>query len=124
MNYSILKKMLLISLGTIFSAGSNAQTLNAGFMTIPSFENGQLIVCVGEPVAFINTTIGEGPLATYSWDFGFGASPPTSSLEGPVLVTYNSVTPGTTATLLVNNNDGSGTSSFSISIEVIEVAFI
>jgi len=120
MNYSILKKMLLISLGTIFSAGSNAQTLNAGFMTIPSFENGQLIVCVGEPVAFINTTIGEGPLATYSWDFGFGASPPTSSLEGPVLVTYNSVTPGTTATLLVNNNDGSGTSSFSISIEVIE----
>ena len=68
--------MLLISLGTIFSAGSNAQTLNAGFMTIPSFENGQLIVCVGEPVAFINTTIGEGPLATYSWDFGFGASSP------------------------------------------------
>jgi len=116
----LLKIGFLLVAGGLFFIESNAQSLNASFMTIPSFENGQLVICVNEPVAFINTTIGDGPLATYSWDFGFGATPPTSSLEGPVLVTYDAVTPGTTATLLVNNNDGSGSSSFSLSIEVID----
>lgn len=97
-----------------------AQSPQASFMTIPSFENGAITVCAGEPVGFINTSLNVGPLTSYEWDFGFGASPGTYSLEGPVFVTYLSVTPATTAFLTVNNNDGSSPSTFSITVSVIE----
>jgi len=97
-----------------------AQSPQASFMTIPSFDNQSLVVCAGEPVGFINTSLNTGPLSTYEWDFGFGASPASYSLEGPVFVTYSNVTPATQASLTVNNNDGSAPSTFSISVSVIE----
>ena len=97
-----------------------AQSPQASFMTIPSFENGAITVCSGEPIGFINTSLNVGPLASYEWDFGFGASPSTYSLEGPVSVTYSSVTPATTASLTVNNNDGSSPSTFTITVSVNE----
>ena len=103
-----------------FGIDGFAQSPQASFMTIPSFENQSLVVCAGEPVGFINTSLNVGPLASYEWDFGFGASPASSSLEGPVFVTYSSVTPATTASLTVNNNNGSSPSTFSITVSVIE----
>jgi gliding motility-associated-like protein len=105
------------------SSGVWSQDLQANFVSIPSFENNTLIICENEPVAFISTTVGDGPLATYQWEFGFGATPAMSSMEGPVVVEYTTATTGTTATLTVDNNDESEPSAFSISVVVLQAPY-
>lgn len=110
-------KLFLISL--LICARFQGQSPQASFITIPSNGNQSLVVCAGDPVGFINTSMNTGPLTTYEWDFGFGASPATYSLQGPVFVFYTNVTPSTTASLTVNNNDGSAASTYSISVSVI-----
>jgi PKD domain len=62
-------------------------------------------ICTGQTVSFTAANAGAG--ATYAWNFGTGATPPTSSSIGPVVVTYN--TAGTqTATLSVTSNGCTG----------------
>jgi PKD repeat protein len=62
-------------------------------------------ICTGQTVSFTAGDAGIG--ATYDWNFGTGATPPTSTSIGPVVVTYN--TAGTqTATLSVTSNGCTG----------------
>ena len=61
-------------------------------------------VCAGQTVTFTNTSTGNP--TSFSWDFGAGASPATSTSAGPIVVTYN--TAGTaTVSLTVSNTAGS-----------------
>jgi PKD repeat protein len=62
-------------------------------------------ICTGQTVSFTAANAGNG--ASYAWDFGIGSSPSTSSLIGPIVVTYN--TAGTqTVTLSVTSNGCTG----------------
>ncbi|MDA0912999.1 MAG: gliding motility-associated C-terminal domain-containing protein [Bacteroidetes bacterium] len=99
-------------------AVSDAQSLQASFSTFPPSSSGTLVVCAGENVAFINTTVGDDPTATYSWDFGTGATPATSDSDGTVVVQYSYSGALTTASLTVQNLSGE-TSTFSISVNVL-----
>ena len=72
--------------------------------------------CTGLPVDFTNTGTAAG--VSYSWDFGAGATPPTSTLQNPTGVTY--ATSGTKIVTLVTTNTVTGCSdstsgSFTIS---------
>jgi hypothetical protein len=59
--------------------------------------------CVNSNIVFTNTTYGS--VTGYSWNFGSGASPATSTSSGPVTVSYS--TPGLkTITLTVNGPGG------------------
>ena len=61
-------------------------------------------VCAGQTVTFTNTSTGSP--TSFSWDFGAGASPATSTSAGPIVVTYS--TAGTaTVSLTVSNTAGS-----------------
>ncbi len=66
------------------------------------FSADKTTICQGESVTFTDNST--GPAATYSWNFGSGASPQTGNVKGPHTVTYN--TPGQyTVTLTVNGAD-------------------
>lgn len=63
-------------------------------------------VCIGQTVVF--TDASSGTITSYLWNFGTGASPATSSLQGPVSVTY-STSGYKTISLTVNGPDGTNT---------------
>jgi len=98
----------------------SAQSPVAEFTTIPSSTNGSLTICVGEPIGFINLSQDTGPLVSYDWQFGFGASPGFSSDTGPITVTYSMPVGNVVAALTVDNNNGSPPSVFTLSIEVLQ----
>lgn len=67
-------------------------------------------VCVGASVNFTDLSY-NGQVTSYSWNFGEGATPQTSTVANPVGVTYT--TPGyKTITLTVSNAAGSNTKVF------------
>lgn len=77
----------------------------------PSFASSSPTICSGDTVQFSNTTT--GTITTYSWDFGNGAVPATSSLETPPSVSYSN--PGTkTIQLTVTGPDGTESTSQTI----------
>ncbi len=70
-------------------------------------------ICVEKQVTFTNTSTAE--LASYAWDFGAGATPATSTSNGPVNVTFNE--PGTvTVSLTVSNPLGDSTFTQDITV--------
>ena len=80
-----------------FAACGTASTAVANFTATPN------PVCLNDTVLFTNTST--GTISSYSWDFGNGASPATSTTIGPHKVVYGS-TGAKTAKLTVT--DGSG----------------
>lgn len=92
---------------------------------IPAFGlniNGALMfnrqVCVGTPVSFTDLSY-NGQATSYSWDFGDGASPQTSTASNPSGVTYS--TAGyKNITLTVSNGSGSNTKVFNQAILVTQ----
>lgn len=63
-------------------------------------------VCAGQTVTYNSTSTGNP--TSYSWNFGAGASPATSTSAGPIVVTYSSA--GTaTVSLTVSNTAGNDT---------------
>lgn len=108
-----------VFLATLNHFNVSAQSPIAGFTTIPSSTNGNLIICVGEPVGFVDLSQDTGPLVSYDWQFGLGASPGFSSDTGPIIVTYGMPVGNVLATLTVDNNNGFPPSVFTLNIEVL-----
>ena len=108
-----------VFLVTLSHVNLTAQSPIAEFTTIPSSTNGNLIICVGEPVGFIDLSQDTGTLVSYDWQFGFGASPGFSSDTGPVSVTYSMPVGNVVAALTVDNNNGFPPSVFTLNIEVL-----
>lgn len=88
-----------------------AQNPTASFTTLPVASGGTLTICQGQQVTFINTSTTTAPGATYTWTFSSG-TPSSASGVGPHNIIYNTVTsPSTTATLFVQNPNGTSSSS-------------
>jgi gliding motility-associated-like protein len=99
-----------------------AQNPISNFSTIPASQNGVVSVCTGSAVTFISTSTQVINGATYSWNFGVGASTAQANTTGPFNITYSGTTSyTTTVTLSVNNNNGTSISTSSITISVIVV---
>lgn len=97
-----------------------AQTPVANFTTNPAYNiNDTLVVCQNKPVIFTNTSTQTIAGTTYSWSFGFGASPSTNSTSGPVSVSYTSAPNVVSATLTVDNHNGTGPVQRLIHVKVI-----
>lgn len=62
-------------------------------------------VCAGSPVTFTNATTNITGSATYSWNFGNGASPATATGQGPHVVVY-SIEGQVTVSLTVTDDTG------------------
>ena len=116
----LLHVALFVILAVLIPFSLTAQSPIAEFTTIPSSTNGNLTICVGEPIAFIDLSQDTGPLVSYNWEFGFGASPDVSTEFGPIVVTYGSPIVNVVAQLIVNNNNGSPPSLFTLNIEVLQ----
>ncbi len=89
-------------------AVSSTQTININQTPASSFSN-NAPVCVGTPVDFTNTG-SSGFGISYSWDFGTGANPATSTAQNPSGITYSS-SGSKTATQYITNQFGCVTSS-------------
>ncbi|MFM1947793.1 MAG: hypothetical protein RL207_2076, partial [Bacteroidota bacterium] len=123
-------RTLFTLLSLIFSFVSNAQVTS--FTSVPaatiSGNNHTLNICAGSQVLFIsnthtlpeNASNGANALqnpTTYNWSFGTGASPSTSSIQGPHVVTYN--TPGTyNVTLTAQSNNLNYTQPITYTVNV------
>ncbi|OFY71619.1 MAG: hypothetical protein A3G23_01775 [Bacteroidetes bacterium RIFCSPLOWO2_12_FULL_37_12] len=105
-----------ISDGTCSASTTTGVTVNA---TPTSSFTSDGPACVEENVLFTNT--GTSGATSYDWDFGSGASPATSSVVSPVLVTYSS-SGNKTVTLTVINNGCTAVSSDIVTINVTPVA--
>jgi len=79
----------------------------AGPPPVASFTATTHNICAGQPVTFIDATTGGTP-TVYSWNFGSGAVPATSTTVGPHTVQFN-----TSGTIVVSqtasNSNGSST---------------
>ena len=96
-----------------------AQAPTASFNTSPSVSGGLITICQGSTITFNNTSSQTTAGASYTWNFGTGASPATAVGIGPHVVTYSTATaPTTSATLTVNNNNGLAPSVSSVTIDV------
>lgn len=112
------KYCFLILVGFLANV-AHTQTPVASFSTTPNPLIGIVTICQGTTITFVNTSSQTTAGATYSWNFGLGATPATAVGAGPHVVTYNTVTaPTTTATLTVNNNNATPVSSFPRTIDV------
>ena len=112
-------KYILVVCLSILSQFTFSQTPVASFSTTPNQVLGLVTICQGTTITFVNTSSQTTAGATYSWNFGLGATPATAVGSGPHIVTYNTVTaPNTTAILTVNNNNGNPTANFSRTIDV------
>jgi gliding motility-associated-like protein len=102
-----LRILQFISISVIcFLQQVSAQTPIASMLSNPSAVSGVITVCQGHTVTFSSNSTNVMPGSTYSWTFGAGSSPATSSTVGPNVVQYNNVTTGTTVTLTVTNPNG------------------
>jgi hypothetical protein len=95
---------------------SMAQSPNASFTTLPASSVGLVTICQGQQITFINTSTNTVPGATYTWNFGTGATPTTATGIGPHNVIYNSVTTTNGSLTVVNTNGLSNNSSLSIQV--------
>jgi gliding motility-associated-like protein len=112
-------KYIYISFSFLLVNITYSQSPVASFSTTPAPVLGLITICQGSTINFVNTSSQTLAGATYSWNFGLGATPATAVGAGPHLVTYNTVTaPTTTATLTVNNNNALPTSNFARNIDV------
>jgi lysyl endopeptidase len=77
-------------------------------------------ICLGDNVVF--TDFSSGGIASWQWNFGDGANPPSASTQGPHLVEYSS-TGERTASLTVWNQSTSdlSTLTFNLSVESEEI---
>ncbi|MFM2136443.1 MAG: hypothetical protein RL021_1843 [Bacteroidota bacterium] len=83
---------------------------------VADFSANLTTACQGQPVIF--TSASTGTISSYSWDFGAGASPATSSSAGPVTVTF-SVSGNKTIRLIVSGTSGSDTLTMTDYIRVL-----
>jgi PKD repeat protein len=95
----------------------NFAIIGIGAVTPPTadFSASSLTICAGTSVTFTNLSTGA---TSYSWNFGTGASPTTSTSPNPT-VTFN--TPGVySITLVANNTYGSDTETKTNYISVVD----
>jgi large repetitive protein len=96
----------------------NAQSPIAAISTTATPINGIFTVCVGQSVVFSNNSSLTLPNASYNWSFGAAAVPSSSLSTTNVSVIYSQ--PGSyTASLLVDNLNGSASSFASVTIQAI-----
>ena len=95
------------------------QTININQTPTASF-NSNAPQCVGKPVTYTNTGSSGGQWS-YSWDFGDGASPKSSSSESPTGIDY---TNGGTKTITLTTANGlcTQTSTQTITINALPIA--
>ena len=108
-------QLFFVSLICFLSFEVEGQTLQASFLTIPSFNatNQTLNICQGSTILFVlsdQNITNMSPTTTVSWSFT-GANISSSTLRTPFGVTFSN---SGTAQLLLT--DGSTTSSFSINV--------
>lgn len=87
-----------------------AEIPTASFITVDSV--------VTSPVIFTNTSTGTDASTTYYWDFGFGASPATSTEENPI-VSYSFK--GDKTVYLIAYNSAGCSSTYVTSIDVTNI---
>ncbi len=114
-----LKMLFLLSIITSISAFS--QTPVANFSTNPSHSGSSMTICQGQTVVFTSTSTNTLGGATYTWSFGPGSSP-TSSSTTTQSVLFNTVVTNQAISLTVNNNNGSNPSTKTIQITVLAAA--
>ena len=95
---------------------SLAQSPIASFTTLPASSVGTVTICQGQQVTYINTSTNTVPGATYTWNFGIGATPTTATGIGPHNVIYNSVTTTTASLTVLNTNGLSNSTTLSIQV--------
>lgn len=95
---------------------SLAQSPIASFTTLPASSVGTVTICQGQQVTYINTSTNTVPGATYTWNFGTGATPTTATGIGPHNVIYNSVTTTTASLTVVNTNSLANNTSLSVQV--------
>ena len=114
-----MKKIITILLHFFISVSiANAQSPIASFTSLPIKVNDTITICAGQSITFINTSTATLSGSTYTWSFGTGANPLTSSLTGPITVNYSTASNSIIASLIVNNNNGSGITNYSVVVVV------
>ncbi|MCF8411647.1 MAG: hypothetical protein K9G31_10175, partial [Crocinitomicaceae bacterium] len=93
-----------------------AQSPIASFTTLPASSGGTVTVCQGQQVTFVNTSTNTVPGATYTWNFGTGATPTTATGIGPHNVIYNTVTTASASLAVVNTNNLANSTSLSVQV--------
>ncbi len=106
---------------TVAQAGCTSspvsQTINVVALPTVSISASAASTCVGQALSFSTTGAAQPSGTTYSWNFGAGASPTTSTSAGPVSVTW-SVISSPTATLTVSSG-GCTSSPASASVSIV-----
>lgn len=114
-----MKKIITILLHFFISVSiANAQSPIASFTSLPIKVNDTITICAGQSITFINTSTATLTGTSYAWNFGTGANPLTSSLTGPITVNYSIASNSIIASLIVNNNNGSGITNYSVVVVV------
>ncbi len=113
------KSYFLLFLAVISIQFSYGQSADVKFSTNPAAISDTVKVCQGQSVIFVNQSTNTTEQSTYNWTFGTGSNPSSSTSLSPISVNYQTVTNGTTASLSINNNNGSIVTSKSITIVVL-----
>lgn len=95
-----------------------AQSPIASFTSLPIQVNDTITICAGQSITFINTSTSTLVGTTYAWSFGTGANPISSNLMGPITVKYTLPSNSITASLVVDNNNGSGITNYNVVVVV------
>ncbi len=95
----MIKKLFLLLVGSL--------TINlASAQCVASFTVSMNPICRGNSVTFTDLSSGATGVVTYSWNFGAGAAPATSTLKNPPAVTYS--TAGVKTVTLTYKGTGGG----------------
>jgi len=114
----LLKLKLLFLLICLASISAFSQTPVANFSSNPTYVGSSMTVCQGQTVVFTSTSTSTLGGATYTWSFGPGSSPTTSSTTTQSVL-FNTVVTNQAISLTVNNNNGSTPSTKTIQITVL-----
>lgn len=106
----------------LFSVLTSALIVNIALaQCAASFTPSQNPLCQGDSVIFTDLSSGATGVVTYSWNFGSGAVPATSTLQNPPPVTYT--TSGVkTVTLTYSGTGGGGCSDVATQAITVNVA--
>jgi PKD repeat protein len=105
------------------NSSSDTMSVQVKFANMPLASFTTLDSVVTSPVIFTNTSTGVDNATTYYWDFGFGASPSTSTNESP-LVTYSFIGDKTVYLIAYNSAGCSSTFVTSIHVSAIDTGIV
>lgn len=98
-----------------------SQTPVASFSTNPVHSGSTMTICQGQTIVFTSTSTSVLGGATYTWSFGPGSTPTSSSTTSQSVV-FNTVVSNQNITLTVNNNNGSNPSVATMQITVLAIS--